>query len=115
MLMGRLMPLALAAALNLLIGGAALAFDPALRNPHQTALQPVDINSANRAQLMMLPGIGSAEADRIIAARPYPSKAKLLADKVLSEDGYRALKGRIVAIPKVQPGSQAKAAAAGKP
>ena len=42
----------------------------------------IDINSASRAQLKTLPGIGDAEADRIIAARPYPSKAKLGADKV---------------------------------
>ena len=108
-LMRRLMPMALAATLALLLAIPALAFDPAQRSPHQAASKPLDINSASRAQLMMLPGIGGAEADRIIAARPYPSKAKLLADKVLSDETYRALKGRIVALPKATPGPQARA------
>ena len=107
--MRRLMAMALSAALSLLVSSAALAFDPARQNPHQAAPKPVDINSASRAQLMALPGIGSAEAERIMAARPYPSKAKLLADKVLSDASYRALKGRIVALPKATPGPQARA------
>lgn len=64
------------------------------------AVKPVDINRASRAELMALPGIGDAEAARIIKARPYPSKAKLLADKVLTPEQYAALKGRIVAVPK---------------
>lgn len=62
--------------------------------------KPVDINRASRAQLKSLPGIGDVEAERIIKARPYPSKAKLLADKVLTPEQYAALKERIVAVPK---------------
>ncbi len=69
----------------------------------QPAPRLVDINSASRKELKTLPGIGDAEADRIIAARPYLSKAKLAADKVLSEAAYAALKGRIVAIQKAPP------------
>jgi competence protein ComEA len=73
----------------------------------------VDINSASRAELKTLPGIGDAEAERIMAARPYPSKAKLAADKVLPMETYAALKGRIVAVQKAQP--KPKAMAKGKP
>lgn len=73
----------------------------------QPAPRLVDINSASRKELKTLPGIGDAEADRIIAARPYPSKAKLAADKVLSDAAYLALKGRIVAIQKATPKSPA--------
>ncbi|UCH16460.1 MAG: helix-hairpin-helix domain-containing protein, partial [Burkholderiales bacterium] len=34
----------------------------------------IDVNSASRAELKTLPGIGDAEADKIIAGRPYLSK-----------------------------------------
>src|ERR1700690_4102541 len=48
----------------------------------------VDINSATKAQLKKLPGIGDAEADKIIAGRPYLSKANLLTQNVLSRGQY---------------------------
>lgn len=62
-----------------------------------TPAKPIDINSASRAQLKTLPGIGDAEADRIIAARPYPSKAKLGAERIVSDETYLAIKGLVVA------------------
>ena len=75
----------------------------------------IDINSASRAQLKTLPGIGDAEADRIIAARPYPSKAKLGADKVLSDQTYFAIKDRIVAVQPEPPKAKAESKATPKP
>lgn len=108
----RMIPLALSAALALLGGGHALAVDqakPAQPAASQAKAGPlktpklVDINSASRAELKTLPGIGDAEADRIIAARPYPSKVKLTADKVLPDATYLALKGRIIAVQKDPP------------
>lgn len=98
------------AAVALPLAGQASPAAPVPAKP--AAIKPVDINSASRAQLMTLPGIGGAEADRIIAARPYPSKAKLVADKVLTQDIYAGLKGRIVAVQKAQP---AKPRAGAKP
>ncbi len=38
----------------------------------------VDINSASKAELKTLPGIDDARADKIIAGRPYVSKAVLV-------------------------------------
>ncbi len=99
-------------ALALLGGRLCLAAEQAQAAAPQTAApvahaapsappKLVDINSASRAELKTLPGIDDAQANRIIAARPYPSKAKLVADKVLPIEAYDALKGRIVAIQKV--------------
>ena len=65
--------------------------------------QIVDINSASRAELKTLPNIGDAEADRIIANRPYLTKAHLVAKKVLDLVAYDALRGRIMAVQKAQP------------
>ena len=72
----------------------------------------VDINSASKAELKTLPGIGDAEADRIIKARPYPSKAKLAVDKVISDPLYAGLQGKIVAL---QPAAKTGTKAAAKP
>jgi hypothetical protein len=68
----------------------------------------VDINSASKAQLMTLPGIGEAEAKKIIAGRPFRSKARLVADNILPQAAYDALKGRIVAVQKTQPSAKTK-------
>ena len=82
---------------------AASPANTAAASAPAAAIKLVDINSASRAELKTLPGIGDAEAGRIIKARPYPSKAKLVADKVLPDATYAGLTGRIVAIPKAQP------------
>ena len=66
-------------------------------------VERIDINSASRAQLKTLPGIGDAEADMIIAARPYLSKAELVSKKVLGAGPYVSIKRRIVAIQKTPP------------
>jgi DNA uptake protein ComE-like DNA-binding protein len=63
----------------------------------------VDINSASLAQLKTLPGIGEAEAARIVAGRPYLSKADLAVKEVIPTGIYVSLKDRIIAIQKQQP------------
>jgi DNA uptake protein ComE-like DNA-binding protein len=73
---------------------------PATTTQKQAATKPtklVDINSASRAELKTLQGIGDAEAARIIAARPYLSKAELVSKNVLPEGVYVALKNQIIA------------------
>jgi len=97
----RLTPLALGAAVALLAG--SLATGSAAEATAKAKAPLVDINSASPAELKTLPGIGDVEATRIIAARPYPSKAKLVADKVLSIQAYDALRGHIVARQKGPP------------
>lgn len=57
----------------------------------------LDINSASRRQLQQLPGLTAADADRIVAGRPYLSKADLVSAKVLPAGVYLQIKNRIVA------------------
>lgn len=63
----------------------------------------VDINSASRTELMTLPGIGPAEADRIVAHRPYLTKTELVTKEVLATGPYLTLRTRIVAMQKFKP------------
>ncbi len=76
--------------------------------PQAAAPKPVDINSAPKSELMKLPGIGAAEAQKIIAGRPFLSKARLVTDNILPMAAYEALKGRIVAVQKAQPTVKSK-------
>jgi DNA uptake protein ComE-like DNA-binding protein len=57
----------------------------------------VDINSASRKELKTLPGIGDAEAEKIIANRPYLSKTELVGKNVLPIGPYLSLKNKIIA------------------
>jgi hypothetical protein len=57
----------------------------------------LDINGANKAALMKLPGITAADADKIIANRPYGSKTWLVSNQVLSESVFYAIKPLIEA------------------
>ena len=59
--------------------------------------EPVDINSASKAELKKLPGIGDAEADKIIAGRPYLTKAHLVTHNVISAGLYQSLRDQVVA------------------
>ena len=63
-------------------------------------IKPVDINSAGKAELKKLRGVGDAEADRIIAGRPYLSKAHLVTRKVIPHGIYEQIKTQIIAIQK---------------
>ena len=57
----------------------------------------VDINSATKAQLSALPGIGDKYSDKIIAGRPYANKSQLVSKKVLPEGVYSKISGMIIA------------------
>lgn len=76
--------------------------------PQAATPQPVDINSAPKSELMKLPGVGAAEAQKIMAGRPFLSKARLVTDNILPMATYEALKGRIVAVQKAQPAVKSK-------
>jgi DNA uptake protein ComE-like DNA-binding protein len=58
----------------------------------------VDINRASANELQTLPGIGAAEAKKIVAARPYMTKTALVEKQVLTLAAYDALRSRIVVV-----------------
>ena len=57
----------------------------------------IDLNSATKAELETLPGIGDAYADKIIAGRPYARKDQLVAKKVIPQATYDKIKDNVIA------------------
>ncbi len=62
------------------------------------AVPRIDINSADRATLMTLPGIGKAEAEKIISHRPYLVSTEIVTKAGLPAGIYVAVKRQIVAV-----------------
>lgn len=57
----------------------------------------LDINKATREDLLTLPGISGAEADHIIADRPFDTAHDLVRRHVLPESEYDKIRDRIIA------------------
>lgn len=76
-----------------------------------THQEKVDINSATKEQLMALPGIDDATADKIIAARPYKAKTDLLHKNVLTKTEYSKVSSHIIAkkLVEAKPAPESKA------
>ncbi len=53
--------------------------------------QPVNLNTASKAQLMSLPGMDDSSADRVIAGRPYSTEHQLLERRILSREEYNKI------------------------
>jgi competence protein ComEA len=59
--------------------------------------KPLDLNSATKDQLTELPGITVADADRIVAGRPYRDPKELLDRRILPKAKYDPISDRITA------------------
>ncbi|MCK9387716.1 MAG: helix-hairpin-helix domain-containing protein [Sulfuritalea sp.] len=69
----------------------------AARRKAAAKIKRVDINNATAEQLQKLPGVSKTDADKIIAGRPYGSKAWLVTRNILPAETYEAVKGLVVA------------------
>ena len=93
----------------LLVGGVAFAQAPATqpsgapmaKSGAMMSSAPkaplIDLNSAPKADLVALKGIGDKRADDIIKGRPYKGKDELVQKKIIPQGVYDGIKNQIIA------------------
>ena len=57
----------------------------------------LDLNTATKEQLSSLPGVTEAEADRIIAGRPYSTSSEVVTRGIMSRTEYDKIADRVTA------------------
>jgi len=64
---------------------------------HHAMSMKVDINSASKEELMKVPGIGEATADKIVGARPFTAKNELVTKKIVTRSQYAKISAHVIA------------------
>ena len=81
-------------------GTATSAPAPAAKKAGSTstaAAKLIDLNSASKADLQTLPGIGDALSQKIIDGRPYARKDQLVTKKIIPQATYDKIKDQVIA------------------
>jgi mono/diheme cytochrome c family protein/DNA uptake protein ComE-like DNA-binding protein len=77
------------------VANSSSADIPARKN--NSSPQLLDLNTASKEALITLPGITGADADSIIAGRPYKSTLQFKTRMIVSPETYAKISGRVVA------------------
>ncbi len=59
--------------------------------------KPLDLNAATKEQLLSLPGMTPAEADRVIAGRPYNDPVEVVTRHIIPKTEYDKIADRVTA------------------
>jgi competence protein ComEA len=59
--------------------------------------KPLNLNTATREQLSSLPSVTGAEADAVIAGRPYDDPGQLVTRRILTKSKYDKIADRLTA------------------
>ncbi len=73
------------------------AATPAAPAAKATKAELIDLNSATKAELESIKGIGPKYAEAIIKGRPYKGKDELVSKKIVPEATYNAIKEHVIA------------------
>jgi DNA uptake protein ComE-like DNA-binding protein len=59
--------------------------------------KPLDLNTATKDQLLSLQGVTAAEANRVIAGRPYTDAGDVVARRIIPKTEYDKIADRVTA------------------
>jgi len=65
----------------------------------KTTHPKTDLNTASKEDLMKLPGVDDATADKIVAARPFKSRSELESKNIVTKEQYGKLSALVTVAP----------------
>ena len=93
-------------------GAAGSSETGTAKHASKSKMSKIDLNSATKEQLMSLPGVDDATADKIIAGRPFRAKNELVQKSILTKAEYTKISHKVIAKQAAEAKSEAKEKAA---